>query len=139
MRVFSFICLIALASLAACQKPSELVPMVTVAPTVLPAAPTFTPAATSSPTMVNTLAASATTDTRLPPERWQEWPVVPERISPRTIGIYQEGRKLGNNPRAFSKIGDCESTPTWFMGPFDGKPEEYSLGTYTYLQPVIEA
>ncbi len=65
--------------------------------------------------------------------------MVPETISPRTIAIYQAGQTLGNHPRAFSKIGDCESTPTWFLGAFDGKPAEYSLGRYTDLQPLIDA
>jgi hypothetical protein len=88
--------------------------------------PTLLPPVTVSP------------DLRLPPERWQEWPVVPETFSPRLLEIYARGQELGNNPQAYSKIGDCESTPTWFLGPFDGKPEEYSLGEYAYLQAVIE-
>jgi len=105
---------------------------------------TFTPGftATVKPSLTQLpttgVTATATADTRPAPQDWQEWPVVPEKISQRTLGIYQKGQELGNNPQAFSKIGDCESTPTWFMGAFDGKPEDYSLGTYTYLQAVIE-
>jgi hypothetical protein len=44
---------------------------------------------------------------------------------------------LGRNPTAFSKVGDCGGTPSWFLGPFDLADEYYSLGEYTYLKPVI--
>lgn len=98
---------------------------------------TVTRTLTSTPTQVPTLVSSLTPDMRLPPEHWQEWPVVPGMVSARTKTIYQHGQELGNNPQAFSKIGDCESTPTWFLGSFDGKPGDYSLGSYTNLQPVI--
>ncbi len=65
--------------------------------------------------------------------------MVPETVSAKARGIYEKGVALGNNPHAFSKIGDCESTPTWFMGPFDGKSTDYSLGQYTSLEAVISA
>ena len=100
---------------------------------------TVTPTHTFTPTQIPTLASSLTPDMRLPPVRWQEWPIVPGMVSARTIKIFQLGQELGNNPQAFSKIGDCESTPTWFLGSFDGKPSDYSLGTYTGLQSVINA
>lgn len=52
--------------------------------------------------------------------------------------IYRRGLEAGNNPHAFSKIGDCESTPTWFLGDFDRHPSRYRLGPYAYLQDVID-
>jgi hypothetical protein len=67
---------------------------------------------------------------------WQSLPVIPV-ISPRVIEIYQIGLEKGNNPQAFSKIGDCESTPTWFLGDFDLGTEFYNLGSYQYLEGVI--
>jgi hypothetical protein len=50
--------------------------------------------------------------------------------------IYQRGQTLGNNARAFSKIGDCNSEPPFFLAKFD--QGEYNLGPYSYLQPVID-
>jgi len=137
----TFIAFFLFVLLTACQKAEKPAgtPLPTNTERVIPFTPTPPPSPTASPTEAPTLVASSTSDTRLPPERWEEWPVIPEKISPSTIAIYQKGQELGNNPRAFSKIGDCESTPTWFMGPFDGKPSDYSLGAYTNLQSVIEA
>jgi hypothetical protein len=111
--------------------------------TALPLTPsltsTFVTATFPPPTLTWTpLPATSTPDPRLPPEDWQAWPVVPERVSPRVLEIYQHGLELGSNPQAYSKIGDCEATPAWFLGAFDGKPEEYSLGEYVYLQEVID-
>lgn len=125
--------------LSACKVPIQAgakpVPSYTVVEkTVAPV-----PSTTAVPAQTTTLSASATPDTRLTPERWQEWPVIPVTVSATTIKIYLHGQVLGNNPLAFSKIGDCESTPSWFLGPFDGKPDDYSLGTYTNLRSVIDA
>ncbi len=51
--------------------------------------------------------------------------------------IYRRGQELGNNPRAFSKVGDCETSAEWFLGDFDKKADMYSLGPYADLQAVI--
>lgn len=85
-----------------------------------PTEPTYTP--TAQPT--------------LSPEQWQELPVIPP-ISDAVIEIYERGIALGNNPQAFSKIGDCGSTPAWFLGDFDRGQSFYRLGGHTYLEPVI--
>ncbi|MEW6567895.1 MAG: SGNH/GDSL hydrolase family protein [Chloroflexota bacterium] len=71
------------------------------------------------------------------PSRWQELPVVPA-VSETARAIYRRGLERGNNPRAFSKIGDCESTPTWFLGDFDRQPPLYRLGDFDYLEAVIQ-
>lgn len=63
-------------------------------------------------------------------------PVVPE-ISPRVAEVFALGQQRGNNPAAFSKVGDCGSTPTWFLGDFDRGERFYSLGKYDYLEGVI--
>lgn len=44
---------------------------------------------------------------------------------------------MGNNPQAFIKIGDCDATPTWFLGDFDLGPRYYNLGEYASLQETI--
>jgi hypothetical protein len=64
-------------------------------------------------------------------------PVLPV-LSPKIFEIYKKGIVAGNNPRAFAKIGDCESTPTWFLGSFDQDNRYYDLGEYAYLSSVIE-
>lgn len=58
----------------------------------------------------------------LPPEQWKEWPVMPV-VSAEMRAVYQRGLKQGNNPRAFSVLGDCQSQPEVFMGVFDSDPE----------------
>jgi len=59
-----------------------------------------------------------TMDTRLPPEQWMEWPVVPE-ISETTREIYRKGLEMGNDPTAFSKVGDCQNLKEYFLGHYD--------------------
>lgn len=74
----------------------------------------------------------------LGPDDWQDLPVVPEAVSARTRAIYQRGLTLGNNPQAFSKVGDCGSTPAWFLGDFDRGPDFYGLGSYQNLAAPID-
>lgn len=50
--------------------------------------------------------------------------------------IYLNGLALGNNPHAFSKIGDCNSEAPYFLVKFD--TDTYNLGPYSQLQPVID-
>jgi hypothetical protein len=95
----------------------------------------FQPQASSTPTMIApTLIPARST---LAPGEWKSLPVVPQSISQRTLEIYLKGVSLGNNPRAFSKVGDCESSAEWFLGDFDKGADHYSLGGYTNLQEVI--
>jgi hypothetical protein len=73
----------------------------------------------------------------LPPERWQEWPVIPV-ISDRALEIYQAGIAQGNDPKHFSKVGDCQNIRQYFLGLFDSS-EKYHLGEqYAYLQETID-
>ena len=63
-------------------------------------------------------------------------PPLPE-ISARAREIYQLGLSLGNNPRAFAKVGDCNSTTPYFLAAFDN-PGSYRLGTqYAALEETI--
>jgi len=77
---------------------------------------------------------SATPD----PQNWMDWPIIPDG-SQAVREIYQRGLELGNRPGAFSKVGDCGSTPAWFLGDFDRDPQFYQLGEYQNLSAVIEA
>jgi hypothetical protein len=79
---------------------------------------------------------TATPDLRLDPAKWQEWPVVPQ-ISGRALEIYQRGLALGNDPRHFSKIGDCQSVPASFFGIYE--TDRYSFAPeYQYLQETVD-
>jgi hypothetical protein len=73
----------------------------------------------------------------LGPEGWKDLPIVPT-VSATARQIYQRGLASGEDPHAFSKVGDCGSTPSWFLGDFDRGPRYYSLGQYTYLEGVIQ-
>lgn len=102
------------------------------APTDLPAAPTVSPATKPAPT--STAQATPTFD----PASWKNLPVIPE-ISPRALAILRDGLEKGNNPYAFSKIGDCESQASWFLGDFDLHNGNYVLGSFeNQLAPVID-
>jgi hypothetical protein len=73
--------------------------------------------------------------TPLPADFWQKLPIIPQDISTRVREIYRLGLMLDNNPRIFSRIGDCASAAPDFLVGFDGN---YNLGTYTDLQPAID-
>lgn len=61
--------------------------------------------------------------------------VMPYSVKENIRLIYARGQALGNNPRAFSKIGDSTIENPYFLTRFDGGP--YKLGDYAYLQFVI--
>ncbi len=71
------------------------------------------------------------------PVNWQDLPVIPS-LSPEAIAIYQYGLTLGNNPRAFTKIGDGEISADWFLRIYDQDHEKYNLGIYSNLDKTIE-
>jgi hypothetical protein len=51
----------------------------------------------------------------MPPDQWREWPIIPT-ISAHAIELYRAGLARGNNPKAFSKIGDCQSISQVMLG-----------------------
>jgi hypothetical protein len=51
-------------------------------------------------------------------DEWMSLPVIPN-INPNVSDIYQKGLLLGNDPRAFSIFGDCQSRPNEFFGIFE--------------------
>lgn len=76
----------------------------------------------------------AATPTR-PQVALSELPVLPV-VSPALRGLYLEGVQAGNNPRAFSKLGDCMTDNPEFLVPLsEGR---YELGAYGGLKAVIE-
>lgn len=99
--------------------------------------PVIPPTITSTPTVTVTPGPSptATQDARPDPASWEGWAPVPT-VSARAREIYQAGLKLGNNPQAFSTIGDCQSEPEVFLGVYERGG--YALGDYKYLQKTID-
>ena len=111
------------------QTPSEVIL------SLVPASPSpvSLPLAKATPTVI----ASPTYSQTISCEEWQSWPVLPI-MSERIRDLYQRGREGGNNPRAFSKIGDGEISTEWFFTAFDLGEPYYDLGSYQDLQTVIE-
>lgn len=117
--------------LMACGGQATSTPVPTRAPVsptttdiVLPAA---TPTYTASPIVLLGLSC----------EDWQSWPVIPG-VSQTAREIYQRGQRTGNDPRAFSKIGDGEISTAWFFTAFDLGEAYYDLGPHQNLRPVID-
>jgi Tol biopolymer transport system component len=138
----AFLLIILLAFLASCDVPAGEKGAAIPTGTYLPGTPNATipiappPEKVEAPTLA--LNPTATLETRLPPERWQEWPIVP-MVTKRAIEIYRRGQGMGLDAHAFSKVGDCQSIKEAFMGYFD-IPERYSLGKdYAYLQQTVDA
>ncbi|HNS07320.1 MAG TPA: SGNH/GDSL hydrolase family protein [Anaerolineaceae bacterium] len=88
-----------------------------------------------SPTETSPPVPTQTTIVRTP-GFWKELPILPEELSVRAREIYQQGLAMGNDPRVYTKIGDCNSMSPDFLAGFGG---QYDLGEdFAYLQPAID-
>jgi hypothetical protein len=123
--------------LAACNGNNRSV--VTPVPTTLNFTATASVAVTQTAILIptSTFTPTPTSIQRLTPDEWQKWPVVPE-VLPEMRAEYERGLAMGDNPAAFSKIGDGEISTVWFLTQYDSDPENYRLGPYTDLLPVIK-
>lgn len=98
-------------------------------PTPPAPSPTQAPSATSTPS-------TPTPDRRLNPAGWASWPVVPT-LSARAAEIYKQGLANGNDPHAYSTVGDCQSEPAVFLGIY--ATNRYWLGKdYQHLQETVD-
>src|SRR5512134_1490854 len=88
-----------------------------VTPTQTPFQNTSSPVSTTQPVVTQTMTASPTLPQAISCDDWQSWPVVPI-MSERARDLYRRGQVSGNNPRAFSKIGDGEISTEWFFTAF---------------------
>ncbi len=70
------------------------------------------------------------TGSKLTPAQWKQWPVLPV-ISQRAKDIYKLGLAKGNDPKRFSKIGDCQVIRQYFLGYFDDGDQTGRLGEST--------
>lgn len=76
-----------------------------------------------------------TPSARPPVRRVSEAPILPV-VSPEMRALYADGQKAGNNPRAFSKLGDCMTDNAEFLVPL--AKGNYDLRQYGGLKPVID-
>lgn len=83
-------------------------------------------------------ASTATPKPPLEKDAWMNFPVVPTGVSDSMRNVYQRGLEMGNDPRRFSVIGDCQNVSSYFLSTFD-TPGDYSLGEeYADLQQTID-
>ncbi len=92
--------------------------------------------AVNSGTTLLTASPTPSMELLLSPDQWQEWPIIPT-VSQRAIAIYRQGLAMGNNPKAFSKVGDCQNITNYFLGIYDD-PKKYRLGSFEALQATID-
>ncbi len=94
--------------------------------------------ATSVPTLELTQVPQPTV-TLDPAVDWTSLPVIPA-VSETARAIYQRGLALGNNPNAFSKVGDCNALSIRYLTYFDGTPAStnYNLESFSSLQEIID-
>lgn len=100
---------------------------------------TSTPTQTvAAPSATETMVATAPPRPTLGPDEWKTLPAVPTGVSAAMRAVYQRGLEMGNDPKRFSVIGDCQNVSSYFLAVFE-KPGEFSLGEeYAYLQPTID-
>lgn len=101
--------------------------------------PTLTPSLTftSSPTPTITLTPTLVVATQPPAAVNGYVPPLPPNASRHAREIYARGLAAGNNPRAFSKAGDCHSAFPNFLGEYD-TPNTYNLSAqYDYLRATL--
>ncbi len=110
------------------QPPSSPEPALTTGPSV-----TVQPTITSTPEPTPT----ATPDVRLDPNDWMHWPIIPT-LSARALEIYNAGIAAGNDPHAFSKVGDCQVIKEVFMGIYDMPGRYLFAESEQYLQETVD-
>jgi hypothetical protein len=135
MKLKSIFLISTLTLLTACSTGQSNIAQATDIP--LPTQPT---ADLATEIVIPTVTITASTATPKPPlarDAWIQMPAVPTDISDQMRAVYQLGLELGNDPRRFSVIGDCQNVSSYFLAVFD-KPGDFNLGEYAYLQPTID-
>jgi hypothetical protein len=105
--------------------------------TQIPTQPSASSTSTAQPIIPQTVTASPEITQTILCEAWQSWPVIPV-VSEAARELYQRGHGSGNDPRAFSKIGDGEISTDWFFTAFDLGEAYFDLGPYQDLRSVID-
>ncbi|WP_119067492.1 SH3 domain-containing protein [Aggregatilinea lenta] len=63
-------------------------------------------------------------------------PVLPTLDAESLRAIFAHGQSLGNDPRVFTKVGDCNTDTSYFLSGFD--QDNYDLGPYADLAPSVD-
>lgn len=116
--------------LSSCNLPSQsITPSVppstqssepSVVETQIEETPTTAPVADE--TAVTPTTASQTIPVVRDPSTWKEWPIFPQYMPESMQEVYEYGLANGNDPHAFSILGDCHSLPEVFLGVYDTEP-----------------
>jgi len=131
MKVRSIL-LLFIVFLAACASAPETSQAETNATT----APEITITENVTEEIATTVEVTVTPRPTLAPDEWKSLPIVPT-VSDAMKEIYKRGLEMGNNPNAFSKVGDCQTNTGFYLVDFD-HADWYSLGEeYAYLQDTI--
>jgi len=126
--VISFLLFIILSACSGRLEPSQPVAEITASETPVPA--------TEIPTQIAAVP-TATARPTLAPNEWMTLPIVPT-VSDAMREVYQRGLEMGNDPNAFSKVGDCQTNTDFYLVDFD-HAGWYRLGDqYAYLQDTID-
>ncbi len=127
--VLTFIVLFSL-SLSACQTVAAEFPTETsqtvqdqTQPTEAEADQSIATAASESTSIPTAEPLAQTVPPNRDPDDWKDWPVFPVQVSEELKELYFWGIENGNNPHAFSILGDCHSLPEVFLGIYDSDPE----------------
>ena len=99
--------------------------------------PSPSPTSTSLPVTIPVTMEVSITPFLLSCNNWQLLPVIPV-VSETARQLYRRGQASGNDPHAFSKIGDGEISTSWFFTAFDLGEDYYDLGPYQELLPTID-
>ena len=98
---------------------------------------TSTPIEVVETEIAATTEAAAAPRPTLGPDEWKSLPIVPQ-VTDTAREIYKRGLEMGNNPNAFSKVGDCQTNTGFYLVDFDHE-NWYSLGEeYAPLQETID-
>jgi hypothetical protein len=119
----------------ATRKP--LNPVQTQSPTAYQASTTPTPVETWTAVPPSSTSTPDGPTPTLGPDDWKKMPVIPTGVSQQVKLIYRLGLLHGNNPRAYSKVGDCNIILPYFVGAFD-QAGAYDLGAYSSLQDTVD-
>ena len=140
-----FLLFLTVTLLAACS-PAQATPInipvqpsdVAVAPQTQPTIDSVAEAANLPATGPREPAATFTLKPPLEEDAWMQMPDVPTGIGDLLRLVYEKGLALGNDPKHFSIIGDCQNVSSYFLSVYD-KPGDFHLGDeYDYLQPTID-
>lgn len=104
---------------ATSAPPSEPLPQDTATPSK--STPTATSAAARAQVALDAPTPQPGAGRAESPDDWKSLPITPT-VSEEMKDIYQRGLEAGNDPHAFSVLGDCQSLPDVFMGPYDSDP-----------------